>query len=485
MAALSLANLSLLGVWDVLLNTSKAQGFFLPHGAPPSQYAAAMANVLLLGLICFAVIRVARIADGRYGVLVSAPILLLIALPAAKALVRIMATYFPKLGHSGAAALVALLLAAVALAGRRKTFAAALAVLVTLSPLIATEVVLSIARCRDYRPETFANGPLAPLIPPAYRPRIVWIIFDEMDYRLSFPDRPKNLAMPAFDRLRAESISASNATPPADFTVFSVNSLVTGTRLTEVSPSDPSHATADGSPLSTRTTVFSTIHAMGGNVAIDGWYLPYCRLFAGDLAQCSWHDLDNSLTDTSGTFTESVALQQQSLFEFGYMSPFRQSLRARHRVGVIQAMREESRRYAADPSFDFVYLHLPAPHPPHYYDRATGTFTKRNAGAESYPDSLALADLMLGEIREAMTSAGLWNTSTVLVSSDHRNRNSITFDGKADPRVPFLLKLADATSAIDYSAPLHTLVTKSLLEAIFDCRIESPEQAVKWLQANP
>ena len=76
---------------------------------------------------------------------------------------------------------------------------------------------------------------------------------------------------------------------------------------------------------------------------------------------------------------------------------------------MIQAMREEAQRYAADPSLQLVFLHLPTPHPPHFYDRHSRTFTGRSPGAAgSYPDSLALADLILGEIREAMTRAGLW-----------------------------------------------------------------------------
>lgn len=485
LAALSLANLSLIGTWDALLTTSSAQTFFLPQAAPPSQYAAAMANVFLIGIIFFVVMRVARLADERYGALVSAPVLLLITLPAAKSLVRILAAYFLRLGLIGAAVVVALLYCAVALFARKKTFGAGLAVLATLSPLIATEAVLSISRCRAARPGSYANGALAPLTPPASHPRIVWIIFDELDYRLTFPGRPAGLDLPEFDRLRAESIFAENAFPPGDDTLHSVNSLLTGTRLTSILPLDPSHATADGVPLTSRPTIFSAIHGMGGNVAVVGWHLPYCRLFSADLAACSWHDLDNTLSDTSGTFAESLVLQQRSLFEFGYMSLFPQSLRARHRIAVIHAMTEESERAAANPSFEFVFLHLPAPHQPHYYDRTTRTFTKHNARAEGYPDSLALADLMLGEIRDSMTRAGLWDTSTVLVTSDHRDRNSAAFDGKTDWRVPFLLKLAGTTAHFSYPAPLHTIVTKALLQAVFDCQVETPAQAVQWLQAHP
>ena len=85
--------------------------------------------------------------------------------------------------------------------------------------MIAIEAVLSIARCRTDRTPEYADGPLAPRAPQHSLPRVVWIVFDELDYRLSFPDRPSNLAMPHFDQLRAESIFAANAIPPANNTL--------------------------------------------------------------------------------------------------------------------------------------------------------------------------------------------------------------------------------------------------------------------------
>ena len=482
-AALSLANLSLIGVWNTLLNTPPDQTFFLRQAPHPAQYGAALANVLLIGLVFFVAIRIARRAYYRYGALVSAPVLLLMILPAARALVRLMAPGIPTLGIGGSIALLALPIGATGLIARRKTYAVGATVLVTLSPLIAIEAALSIAKCWTGRTTQYADGPLAPRAPQGTRPRVVWIVFDELDYRLAFPDRPANLPLPNFDRMRAESFFAENATPPADNTLYSMNSLLTGVNITSIATLDASHATANGVPLTSLPTIFSAVHGMGENAAVDAWYLPYCRLFAEDLAACSSHDLENSSSDIQGTFG-GFASQQQSLFEYGYVSIFRQSLRARHRARMIQAMTSESQCYAADPSFDFVLLHLPAPHPPHFYDRFSGNFTRRAAGPAGYPDSLALADRMLGDIRDSMTRAGLWDKTSVLVSSDHPYRASVSVDGKTDPRVPFALKLAGQTSIAAYPSLLHTIVTKPLLEAILRGQIESQEQAVKWLHAH-
>ncbi len=65
------------------------------------------------------------------------------------------------------------------------------------------------------RGQPFGNPPLAARLADARTtPRVVWIIFDEWDYRLTFLDRPKALAMPAIDRMRSESLSADHASSP-------------------------------------------------------------------------------------------------------------------------------------------------------------------------------------------------------------------------------------------------------------------------------
>jgi hypothetical protein len=80
-----------------------------------------------------------------------------------------------------------------------------------------------------------------------------------------------------------------------------------------------------------------------------------------------------------------------------------------------------------------------------------------------------------------MTAAGLWDKTTVLVSSDHPNRTSMSVDGKSDPRVPFLLKMPSQTSGSIYHPELRTVVTKPLLEAILSRKITTPDEAIVWL----
>ncbi len=76
---------------------------------------------------------------------------------------------------------------------------------------------------------TVAFPPAGPV--PAGRPRVVWIIFDETDYRIAFEQRPGGVQLPAFDRLQAESLFATDAYSPADATLLSMPSLIIGRRV--------------------------------------------------------------------------------------------------------------------------------------------------------------------------------------------------------------------------------------------------------------
>ena len=68
------------------------------------------------------------------------------------------------------------------------------------------------------------------------RRRVLWLIFDEMDERLTFIDRPSGLRLPEIDRLRDESLWASNAFPPAGQTLLSMPSLINERIVTSAKP---------------------------------------------------------------------------------------------------------------------------------------------------------------------------------------------------------------------------------------------------------
>jgi hypothetical protein len=502
LAGVSLANFCFLHVWAELLTYTKAQSFFLERPPLPAQYAAVAANVILLGIVLFGAIRLARRIHDRYGPVWMAPMVLCLAALPANAARSYLSDYFPMLRsgllvaagvygailvYAGAALCLAFLLFHL-----RTQFASiAMGALLVFAPLPAVEVAGAVLRLRKENPRAYANGPLAPAIaakPGA--PRVVWIIFDELDYRLLFPERPASVETPEFDRLRSQAVFATAAVTPSDATLDSVPSLLTGRRISTLSTSGPGAFVAEWAGISQPQrldripTIFSTARLLGRNTAVAGWYLPYCRLFNADLTRCFWGSEGDLINSTGRTLPENIVNQTRSLFETSLFSPFGQSLLVKNRIGMLDRLRHEALQAAADPTLGMVFLHYPVPHTPYTYDRVRRAFTKRNAAFDGYLDSLVLADLILREIREGMTAAGVWDTTTVLVSADHPFRASRQLDGRADPRVPFLMKLSGQTAAVEYSEPLHTLVSKALLESVLRGEVNTPQETLNWLRAH-
>ena len=70
-------------------------------------------------------------------------------------------------------------------------------------------------------------------------PRVVWVVFDELEQRALFEKRPKGINLPAFDRLRRESVTASHAEAPGHETERSIPSYLTGRIVTRALVTGP------------------------------------------------------------------------------------------------------------------------------------------------------------------------------------------------------------------------------------------------------
>ena len=112
--------------------------------------------------------------------------------------------------------------------------------------------------------------------------RVVILVYDEMDYRITFVDRPARVFLPALDRLRRESSFFTHAYPPAGGTLLSIPALITGKIVVGASTSridDLFLTFKDGatSPWSSMSSIFREAKAAGVNSAVVGCYHPYCR----------------------------------------------------------------------------------------------------------------------------------------------------------------------------------------------------------------
>ena len=156
------------------------------------------------------------------------------------------------------------------------------------------------------------------------------------------------------------------------------------------------------------------------------------------------------------------------------------------------SIHENALRLVADPALNVVYLHYPVPHMLTIYDRDTKGFSTDDTN--NYFDNLLLVDRTIGEIRAALEKAGLWDRTTLLITSDHPLRLDIYRNSpewgveqentvlRAPERfVPYLLKLPGQKQGIEYSKPFNSVITKDFLLAILSRKITSAKEAVEWL----
>lgn len=474
LVCLSLANVSLMEIWRRI---AFADQFFMPMWSWRDLVAVAVALVVLTGLFAAVVwlgrsTPLRRIAFGRWIFLV--PLLVL---------ANLIRHQFPdwtsRALHEPNVYTYALVAAVVVLAlvvRRRRTGNAAEVAALCLLPFVplmlfhAFWVVVHEPARPSLAPRLHASSPAAT--------RVVWIVFDEADWRYIDPlTRPAGLQLPELDRLMSQSVWAEHAVQSGLQTGTAIPSLIFG-RPVEIAQlhSAARLVTADEQmrPVDwlRESTVFSWARSQGLDTSIDGWYIPYCRLLAPVLSDCYWEPMDTRVRG----FEPSLATSLGTVFRS--LSPLED--RQRHLLRYRRLMRE-SATDASDPALGLVLLHLAMPHEPVIYDRHSGRLTVWNFREDWYLDNLALGDRSIGELRRAMERAGVWDRTTVIVTSDHALRWYTGWNEESSPYIPYLVKLPGQARGMEYQNQFHTQVTRELIQDCLLGRIRTPSELAAWL----
>ena len=358
-----------------------------------------------------------------------------------------------------------------------------------------------------YGPSTNWEQPAA--IFPAARngtARVLWLIFDEMDERITFADRPAGLDLPELDRLQGEGLFATHAYPPAGHTTQSVPALLTGQLVAGVAMTGPAEQSLEIPALpsvvdwSSQPDVFRDALAEGFSTGLIGWCIPYCRIIGNHLNSCSWFPADQVADHRTLSVAGNMIRQDLALL---YLAPFggrrvtnwldRTMIDYRvHQLATYEAMIDEAIALASSPRFDLSFIHMPVPHAPYIYDRRNQTTSATEAS--SYLDNLALADAALGRLRQAMEKSNIWERTTLIVSSDHWWRtdlletrrfwdpdDAVIRSDRPDRRVPFIVRLAGQTGGATYEPEFNTVLTRDFIRAVMKGDVVLYEDAVKWL----
>lgn len=354
--------------------------------------------------------------------------------------------------------------------------------------------------------------------------RVIWIVFDELDYRMLFPARPARIQLPHFDALRKTSVFADHVKSPAPDTTAAIPSLLLGQKI----PTDagirlgsrPVRVQFDGctnfASLRSQQDVFRRARDAGYNTAVSGWFYAYCRLFGQSLSACAtqegagWAVIPQKLFRNRPFLFKAAFLaswQARSLPLVGrwhwvdFMPNGGRYYREMHLMPVKFVL-AHAFKMLHNPNLNFLLLHWPVPHPPGIWNTRNQTFS--TSSQSNYFDNLELADRILGRIRAALEEDGTWDRTTILVSADHpfRPRSWLTGEMarnlsndahsemmrltnlKRQPYIPFFLKLPGQKTEVDYHREFNSVLSADLLLAALQGQIRTPAQSVQWLDAH-
>ncbi|MGB0063010.1 MAG: sulfatase-like hydrolase/transferase [Terracidiphilus sp.] len=307
-------------------------------------------------------------------------------------------------------------------------------------------------------PQAFSS-PIA--AQPATKPRLVWILFDELAYKPTFETRDPSLQLPNLDRLRSESTLYTDMTPIAFRTTRAVPSLMLGRVVTDVVFTNDNRylVELENSPhwqqFDVNASLIGQAKQRGVTTSIVGWYLAYCPLFKSVATDCYWNNED---TQDRGPMWEGASFGENVWFPLRMLvEQFVWPRRAWkddaewEAEGHIASVKDLSRHALATletSHADLIFLHIPAPHPLAFWDRSTGTF----ATGGSYLDGLDYSDRLLGKMLRILEAQPRWGATTLIVQGDHSWRTAmwrplpgwsaederVSDGGKWDPR-PVLL----------------------------------------------
>lgn len=493
-----------MGAWLVLANPSHYTYYHWKYHPGSIEYVALAINVFILALIFWGAMTLAR-RSGKQSIIWLARwmFLLILIIPVNSLRIQLFDPNVPGRKNIAGGVLMMGMFSLIVLSGlvlrrwRMKIVGTAVAIILILSPFTLIIFSQGAWLAIKYR----SNADFAEDKSPAPTlnfhkkgaPRVLWIVLDELDQNRAFSERAEDVALPELDRLSSEAIFASNAYSPTGHTLLSLPSLIIGKTVLAALPARPNELmiTPKGNkePVGwgTQPNVFSEARTAGFDTALVGWYHPYCRVIGDNLTSCFWEPVVDRISPLSGRPTVLKGMRLWAwvaLFRTpGVFRLFKSTYdgnRCKDHINEYLRILEQAKLVVKNRDFGLTLLHLPIPHHPFIYDRSQHALSSRPD--RNYEDNLVLADRTLGELRRELEAAGLWEDTTVIVTSDHWWRTPA--DGRIDKRIPFIVKLAGQNAGIKYDAELNTVLTSHFIMAVLEGKVTNPDSAVRWLDQN-
>lgn len=313
--------------------------------------------------------------------------------------------------------------------------------------------------------------------------RVVWLIFDEMDARLSLgPTQP---LLPNFAYLLKHGVSATVASSPGRDTFYSVPALLTASDIKGFAISRShglqlSRTDGQATKFDTSHSVFSRLPGGASSGSVLGFYHPYCRVLPG-LHRCQstylgnagrWFDSLLFFGDTGLSVYRFLKLPIAFLPEF-VLSTFDPMYR------VSESTVAHLDTFLDDQTSALSFIHLNFPHLPSSY--AQRALQQRAANdSQAYRSNLVFADRILGKIVARLEVQAHDQNILLIVSSDHWLRTASAVPAP----VPFIVwKVGDGVAkGQSVLNPFSTYHTGTLALDFLQGKLETQESVASFLE---
>jgi hypothetical protein len=345
------------------------------------------------------------------------------------------------------------------------------------------------------------------------KPRVLWILMDELSYQQVYERRFPGLNMSAFDQLASDSTVFTHVVPAGNLTELVVPSIMMGSPVDKISSSSDGREVILHNPVTGTSKVFDPHQTIfedalqgGYSTAITGWINPYCRILHEVLDHCFW--TNHSLASASMSDQQSIAMNLlaplirlaaalPTFFRPQRSTNLRDVLEAQGRIVDFRTLSDSADQMIGDPTENFLFLHMPIPHPPGIYDRHRAIFVTSNS---SYIDNLALADQYIAHIRKTLEQQGQWDSSAIVIMGDHSWRTKLLWSsssmwtpedeaashgGQFDDRPAYIVKMPYQQTAARVDSRFEAIRTRALLDGIMDGRLKTAGDLAVWAAQQP
>jgi hypothetical protein len=289
---------------------------------------------------------------------------------------------------------------------------------------------------------------------------LIIILFDELSYEYLYKDGLINHQYVNFHRLSSISDNYHAATSPGNQSLTAIPGMLTGRRYEKIVMKydmiylimkDNKEKYLKIEP----NNLFAVAKAKGYKTFAYGTYLPYCEMFDQYLDSCrSFSIYNNANVETRFSLLNPI---MTTLIIWPRQRPH--GFIKNMVVSRWQRMQIEQVFYLTLKTFDekapvFMFSHMYIPHIPFVFNR-NGYYDNKEPflqNSENYQRQLEYVDHLLGELINKMERNGIFESSEIIVLSDHNYR--IMFPDK-DDHIPLIIKKPYQHTKKDIFDPVH------------------------------